>query len=90
MPAPRTYIAHQHSKNRYHRIEHDDSYNQSCDAEASAEKMQDSSAGLRVIAQIVRPKLRKGLWLFRHLRLFLQICLGLIVGDGDRILLSGT
>ena len=69
MPAPRKYITQHHTKNRYHGIEHEDPQNQSCDAEASTEKMQHPSAWLRVIVQIVHPKLRERLWLFRHLRL---------------------
>src|SRR6476660_438729 len=69
MPAPGKYIAQHHTKNRYHGIERDDAYNQSCDAEAGADKMQYPSACLRVIAQIVPPKLRARLRLFRYLRL---------------------
>jgi hypothetical protein len=69
MSAPGKYITQRHTKNRYHGIEHDDAYNQSSDAEASAEEMQHPSAWLRVIVQIVPPKLRERLWLFQHLRL---------------------
>jgi hypothetical protein len=54
MPTSRKYIAHQHSKNCYHGIERDDPQNQSCDAEASADC---KILVLRVIAQIVPPKL---------------------------------
>jgi len=57
MTDPRKHIAYSHAQYRNHGTQYHGAQNQSDDADASAKKVHRSGTPLRVVAQVVTPKL---------------------------------